>query len=207
MRCFNSGQDCVAPDVIFVPEQLKDRFHARLAEELGHLKVGNTRDPNVNIGPIIKDTYVSGIERWIHTEQPYVTYGGMLDLKNRYVYPTVVTKAARQHTGDFLEFFAPIFYVLTYNTADELDHIFTSEQFTEHSMYVTIFGSNTLLEKKLPKSTILRNVTVNDAEDGNSPYGGWGPKANLLIYGDKQIPRPILITRDIYEILGSRSAV
>ncbi len=197
MRCFNSGQDCVAPDAFFVPRAAADDFTALLIKKLRLLKIGDTTDPAVRIGRIIKTSYIAQLEQWLAEEQMSIAFGGEIDVKHNYIYPTVIQKPLAEHDGSFHEFFAPVFYVLVYDDPAELDRIWQMQDFVEHGMYVSVFGSNPAVEHKLTFAKILKETIVNDIEDGNEEYGGYGSKANCLLYGNEKLVQPVLISRDI----------
>jgi hypothetical protein len=59
MRCFNSGQDCVAPDVMFVHKSKIDEFQNKLQASLDQIKVGDSRDKSVRITLSKKNTYLA----------------------------------------------------------------------------------------------------------------------------------------------------
>jgi acyl-CoA reductase-like NAD-dependent aldehyde dehydrogenase len=202
MRCFNSGQDCAGPDAFFVPRSLADKFTARLKAELENVKVGDTTDPEVRVGRTMKEAYITELEQWFAKERPYLVYGGVIDKERRLVHPTIVRKNVTEHTEEgFHEFFAPFFYVLEYDNEEDLTRLLTSAAFREHSMYVSVFGNNPQVEKQLTSVRILRNVIVNDVEQGNEEYGGYGARSNFLLYGDKRTVQPILISRDMHATL------
>lgn len=198
MRTFNSGQDCVAHDAFFVPTHLAKEFNTKLIAELEKLQVGDTKDPKTDIGRIIKDSYIKQIVAWLERESEHLIYGGLVDVKEQIVHPTVIYKNVKDHHGDFNEFFAPVFYVLAYDTEADLIEVLDSEFFTEHSMYASVFGSSPTLEAHMPKVKILRNTIVNDIEHGNEPYGGFGIKANFIALGQQISSKPVLISRDIH---------
>jgi aldehyde dehydrogenase (NAD+) len=201
MRCFNSGQDCAGTDAFFVPNSLANSFVAKLEEGLKKVKVGPSGDPDVKVSRTMKGTYLDELAHALEHEQQHIIFGGKIDFAHHYAYPTIVRKYLAEHKGEFHEFFAPVFYILEYASLEELEHILLSTTFTEKTMYISIFGNNPELEKKLSYATVLKEKIVNDVEQGNHEYGGWGSKANFLLYGDQKIVRPILISRDIHQML------
>lgn len=204
MRCFNSGQDCAGPDAFIVPSSLADTFIDKLKARLDTIKVGDTIDPHTDVGRTMKESYILELQKWIKKEEDNLVYGGDIDEQNRFVYPSIVHKNVNDHTGEeFHEFFAPYFYVLEYENNDDLEKIIHKRGFRERAMYVSVFGSNPKIEHQLGFVKLLRNVIVNDVEIGNSEYGGYGTRANFLLYDNKKLVQPILISRDIHAMLGS----
>jgi aldehyde dehydrogenase (NAD+) len=201
MRCFNSGQDCAGPDAFLVPSNLVDEYLAKLKAALNQVKVGRSTNPSVRVSRTMKDTYIKQVEDFFEHEQDHNIYGGKIDKVRKYVHPTIFHKLAIHHKDDFHEFFAPVFYVLEYRHLGELETIINAAKFKERAMYVSIFGHNPKIEEKLDFVKVLKNKIVNDIESGNNEYGGYGPHANFLLYGEKQITKPILISRDIHSLL------
>ncbi len=199
MRCFNSGQDCVAPDAIFVHSSIADSFETSLEKLLDNVKVGASTDPEVRVAQAIKEKYLLSVQKWLEEHRQNIVYGGEIDTKNLIVHPTVLRQAIAGHQGAFKELFSPIFYLLTYDSEQSLTDTITADSFTKRAMYACVFGENEAITDKLSLCTILKNTTVNDQEDGNQPYGGYGPIANFISYRGVRKARPLLISRDVRE--------
>lgn len=201
MRCFNSGQDCAGPDAFFVPSIVADLFVGKLQDLLDKIKVGDSRDSTVKISRTIKETYLRDVEKLLEQNVEHRVYGGDIDHENRYVYPAIIRKPLRTHSGDFHEFFAPVFYVLEYDNIKELEKMILSETFKKRTMYISVFGNNPKIEQKLKFATVIKNLIVNDIERGNRQYGGYGYESNFLLYGQQKTVQPLLISRDLHKIL------
>lgn len=202
MRCFNSGQDCAGPDAFFVPESMKSEFIEKLKFNLKDMVVGDTKNPETTIGPTMKQSYVDELKEWMQTNKETILYGGEIDYENHLVHPTIALNSVKNYNEPtFHEFFAPFFYVLSYENNQDLSKILLSPGFTERAMYVSVFGDNPAIEKQLTFVKILKNQIVNDVERGNEEYGGYGVKANFLLYGDQRIVQPILVGRDMHLML------
>jgi acyl-CoA reductase-like NAD-dependent aldehyde dehydrogenase len=205
MRCFNSGQDCAGPDIFLVPSNIADSFTNQLVVSLKEIKVGATTNPSSRIGPTMKKTYIDELQGWLSKESDNVVLKGEIDTKNHFVHPIVVRKNIEQHVGDFHEFFAPLFYILEYSSDEELLKLIGSHDFRKRGMYVSVFGSNPTVEKKLDTVKILRNEIVNDIEYGNDEYGGYGEESNFILKDGLKTIKPILVSRDIYLSLAPHS--
>jgi len=202
MRCFNSGQDCAGPDAFFVPSSLADTFIDELESLLKDVKVGDTTDPAVTVGPTMKQAYITELKTWFDKERSHMVYGGAIDEKQHLVHPTIMRKAITELDDyAFHEFFAPYFYVITYDSIEELQKVLQAQAFKDKGMYISVFGNNEAVESTLTYVKVLKNVIVNDVEQGNQEYGGYGAVANFLLYGDKKVVHPLLISRDIHEML------
>jgi acyl-CoA reductase-like NAD-dependent aldehyde dehydrogenase len=203
MRCFNSGQDCAGPDAFFVPASLAGDFTAQLEAALKSVNVGDTTNPTTDVGPTVKVAYIDELKKWLTKHKEYLVYGGSIDTEKRLVQPSIVRK--RLEAGakeEFHEFFAPFFYVLVYESDQILEETLTSPTFKDRGMYISVFGDNPQIEAKLDFVKILRNTIINDAERGNEEYGGYGAHANFLLFHSQKIDQPVLISRDLHQILG-----
>ncbi|MDZ7786505.1 MAG: aldehyde dehydrogenase family protein [Candidatus Saccharibacteria bacterium] len=203
MRCFNSGQDCAGPDAFFVHRDVSTIFINELQKNLENINVGSTEDPKTNVGPIMKNSYIQELERWIADEKPNILFGGKIDHKNKYIYPTIIKATVRENGNkDFHEFFAPFFYVVVFENEAELQEVVNKYNFNRRAMYVSYFGKNENITSNLDTVKLLHNKIVNDVEKGNEEYGGYGKEANFLLFGDTFTVQPILISRDVHKILS-----
>jgi acyl-CoA reductase-like NAD-dependent aldehyde dehydrogenase len=203
MRCFNSGQDCAGPDAFFIPSAKADEFSEKLETAIKKLLIGNTKNQNTDIGPTIKESYIKELEALLIDEKENITFGGNIDIKNRLVYPTIIKKNIRDiKTENFHEFFAPVFYLLVYENLNELKKLLKSRNFKDRAMYISVFGDNKKTEDSLDFVKVLKNKIVNDVEHGNQEYGGYGRRSNFLMINDQLIVKPILISRDINQMLS-----
>lgn len=203
MRCFNSGQDCAGPDAFFVPSSLSDQFITALRHEIETtINVGDSRDPKNNVSKTIKTQYIDEIKDWLVAHSGQVIYGGEIDETNDFVHPTIIKRILTTTDDEqFHEFFAPMFYVLVYENNEILTKLLQTKPFTERGMYTSVFGSDDQIEQALTTVRILRNQIVNDVEQGNKAYGGYGPKANFVLWKGQFEIRPILLSEEIHNKL------
>jgi aldehyde dehydrogenase (NAD+) len=109
-----AGQRCTTLRRLIVHESIGGALAARLRELFGKVKVGDPREPDTLIGPLIDEAAFKGMEQVIGNEIERVDAvpGGF------YVRPATVELA--RHEGTVLkETFAPILYVLRYRDFDE----------------------------------------------------------------------------------------
>lgn len=202
MRCFNSGQDCAGPDAFFVHESQVDNYIDLLKNELENTKVGSTTDPTVNVGPTVKVAYIAELVDWIQAKKVPIIWGGEIDTKNHFVHPAIaVSKFSELDDIEFHEFFAPFFYIISYAHGSELERLSQNDPFRERSMYLSVFGEDDQILEHFDTVKILQNTIVNDVERGNDEYGGYGEKANFLLYGDQKVTGPVLVSRDLHRML------
>lgn len=197
MRTFNSGQDCAGSDIIFVHEKIATDFKKLLLTELDKVAIGDYRNRKVTVGHIIKEDQLPKVRDFLDGHAKSVVYGGKIDLEKGVVYPTVVIQdAGEADLRTTTEFFSPVFYVVIYHNEVDLKNYFSQETYADSAMYVSVFGDLSYAAQ-IPNSVILQEKIVNDIERGNTPYGGYGPKANFVSYRGHTYARPILISREI----------
>jgi acyl-CoA reductase-like NAD-dependent aldehyde dehydrogenase len=196
-RIFNSGQDCAGPDSILVPKKIKDEFLDELIRQMNQINVGDYKIRENRIGRITNMAQLDNIEKILRAYSDQIIYGGNVDFKTSTVHPTIILTNLKEDKN-YEEFFSPIFFVSIYENEDELDMFFENHEFTNYSMYVSVFGDCEYTQR-IKNSTILINQNILDVEKGNEAYGGYGPKANFVQYGNKYFhSRPVLISKEIY---------
>ena len=105
-----AGQRCTTLRRLIVHENIADELVARLKELFASVKVGDPRQADTIVGPLIDESAFNAMSRVIgdQTERVDAVAGGY------YVRPAIVEVAAQEGTV-VTETFAPILYVLRYN--------------------------------------------------------------------------------------------
>jgi aldehyde dehydrogenase (NAD+) len=109
-----AGQRCTTLRRLIVHESIADELAARVKKLFAEAKVGDPRDPDTLIGPLIDEAACTAMEKVIGnaTSRVDAVRGGF------YVRPALVEVAAQE--GIVLqETFAPILYLLRYRDLDE----------------------------------------------------------------------------------------
>jgi phenylacetaldehyde dehydrogenase len=104
-----NGQWCEGPGRIFVSEEMHDEFVSGLLEELGHLEVGHSLEPETTFGPLAYRRHRDRLDSQVASlrdeggivHQPLET-----PATGSYMSPTVVTDTAPTAAAD--EFFGPV---------------------------------------------------------------------------------------------------
>lgn len=197
-RLFNSGQDCAGPDAVLVHDTIYEQFAAIVRDIFHETIVGPYGDPNAIAGSLINPNTCFRMNTLFAQMRDAVTIGGRIDVERNTVWPTVieVDLTARRN---YQEFFAPVMWLSRYRTPEELQMYFEADEYTDYAMYASIFGSP--LSINLSRSVVLYDKTVFDVEQGNTPYGGYGRRANFVCWRGSLTPRPILISREISKFL------
>ncbi len=117
-----AGQRCTTTRRLIVHESRYEELTARLVKAYAQVQIGNPLEPNVLMGPLIDQVAVEGYRAAldeIKKEGGEILYGGrVLTRPGFFVEPTIV-RAQNQWPIVQRETFAPILYVMTFQTIDE----------------------------------------------------------------------------------------
>jgi aldehyde dehydrogenase (NAD+) len=115
-----AGQRCTSLRRLFLQRGIAPRITERLLAAYRQIRIGDPRDPSTLMGPLIDrdavDNMMRGLER-IREQGGEVLYGGRV-VKDCFVEPTIV----RAHADMLIlkeEIFAPILYLLEFESLDE----------------------------------------------------------------------------------------
>ena len=137
MGCFNnSGQICYAGSRVLVQRRIYDEFVERLAAFGKTLKVGDSMDPETQLGPLVSarqlDT-VSGYFDLARAEGALIASGGERlggDLTEGYfVAPTVLSGMTNTMRAAREEIFGPVASVIPFDTEEEAIRIANDTQY------------------------------------------------------------------------------
>ena len=117
-----AGQRCTTTRRLLVHESRADELTEKLVKAYSHVPIGNPLEPNILLGPLIDQDAVQAYRQAIDEvkkEGGEILYGGhALNRAGYFVEPTIVR--ARNHWPIVQrETFAPILYVIPFQTIDE----------------------------------------------------------------------------------------
>lgn len=187
-KLFNSGQDCLATEKIYVHEQIFDSFLNLLLEKLKTVKVGPNDNDDTDIGPLIsKELADEATDIIKHASGQVILRGNQV---GNIVYPSVIIS-----TFDSEEFktekFAPIFVIAKYGNDNViLDDINSAE----YCLGITVVG-----DKFSPGTFKAAHVEYNrsileyEENDAHVPFGGYGKSGFVCLNGSAK-EGPILFS-------------
>lgn len=121
-----AGQRCTSTRRLIIHQSVYDAFSAKLVKAYGQLRIGDPLDQNNHVGPLI-DTgavaaYLDSIEKCKAEGGNFVVEGGVLS-GEAYTSGCYVKPCIAEVQNDFKivqhETFAPILYLIKYNTLEE----------------------------------------------------------------------------------------
>jgi aldehyde dehydrogenase (NAD+) len=188
--CFsNSGQSCDAPTRMLVPAERHEDALGIAAEVAEGLKVGDPRQPGVDLGPVVSQTQFDKIQRLIEAgirEGARLVAGGPgrphgLN-RGYYVRPTVFGAVGPGMTIEREEVFGPVLAVISYEDEDEAVRVANDTVFG-----LAAYVSSSSIDHARAVAARLRAGTVNlnyPAWDVHAPFGGYKQSGNGREYAD-----------------------
>jgi aldehyde dehydrogenase (NAD+) len=167
-----AGQRCTTLRRLIVHESIADELVARVKSLFSGAKVGDPRESDTLIGPLIDESAFEGMKRVIgdRTERVDAVPGGF------YVRPAIV-EAKAQEGSVLTETFAPILYVLRYNDLDEAIALNNS---VPHGLSSSIFTSD------LREAERFVSATGSDCGIANVNIGPSGAEIGGAFGGEKE---------------------
>jgi betaine-aldehyde dehydrogenase len=124
----NTGQDCTAATRVYVQRPRFDEFVEQIVEVFSRIVMGDPRDPNTDIGPLISRQQQSRVADFVARaaqEGATIHVGGRVDRDARGAFypPTVITGAAQDSEIVQSEVFGPVLVVLPFDSDAEGLHL------------------------------------------------------------------------------------
>ena len=189
----SAGQRCSALRLLLVQTDVADKIIAMVAGAARELRLGDPRDPSVQIGPVIDaeakarlDTYASAIR-----DTARVHLAGDAPATGYFVAPQIYEIAEVQDLAE--EVFGPILHVVRFAAHDldrMLDALAASDWGLTLGIHSRIDQTVARIVARLPTGNVYVNRNMIGAVVGVQPFGGCGlsgtgPKAG----GPNYLPR------------------
>ncbi len=116
----NAGQNCISVQRLLIQRDVFEDFTDRFVEQVGALKVGDPRDPDVDIGPMISLRDAERAEAWVNEAREAgasLLAGG--ERHGTMFPPTVMTETAPDMRVNCEEVFAPVVTLSPYERWDD----------------------------------------------------------------------------------------
>ncbi|MCZ8520305.1 MULTISPECIES: aldehyde dehydrogenase family protein [Paenibacillus] len=206
MRLFNSGQDCLGPDIILVHQDVAEFFKSLLIERVEQLTFGANNDPDAHYSPIFYKDTLYAVSEYFNTNDKYIIYGGGIDFRTKKMEPTILFSEMDQNL-EIIEYFSPVFNVVSYRDDEQLVKRISSSYFSERAMGCSLYGSAHLADTLRKKHTLTINQTLEDVDQGNKAFGGYGTMSNYIFHDNQLVSKPILISEIVAEYLSEKRAM
>ncbi len=116
----NAGQNCISVQRILIQQDIFEEFTDRFIEAVKALKLGDPRDPETDIGPLINIQEAERVEAWVQdalAAGATLLYGG--GRRGTLFEPTVLGQTTREMRVNCEEAFAPVVTLRPYQTWDD----------------------------------------------------------------------------------------
>jgi aldehyde dehydrogenase (NAD+) len=168
----NAGQICVAPDYVYVHQQVKKQLLDNLKKYIERFYGVNPKESK-DYGRIVNEKHTARLAQMIDPDK--VVIGGDFDVENRYVAPTVLDHVGWEDPVMADEIFGPVLPVLEYENLDTAVQQINSRP---KPLALYLFTSNKEAEKKIIANISYGGGCINDTfiHLGNPylPFGGVG---------------------------------
>jgi betaine-aldehyde dehydrogenase len=173
----NAGQSCVCISRILAPRSRYDEIAARFTEAIGGLKVGDPREADTVICPVITEAHRQRILNYIQSardEGATIATGGGIPAglsEGWYVEPTLITGVSNDMRVAREEIFGPVTALIPYD--DEEDAIRIAND-SPYGLSGCVFTADPEHGFEVARRIRTGTFSVNTfAADFNSPFGGY----------------------------------
>lgn len=171
----NQGQVCAAGSRILVHRSLAERFAAALADAARAVKVGDPRQPDVQMGPVAKKAQFDRVNRYIQLgiEQGASLLAGGVSNPGRgwFVRPTIFANARNDMAIARDEIFGPVGTVITFDSEEEAIALAND---SSYGLAATVWTTDLVRAHRVAAAVKAGAVGVNcwSPLDANLPWGG-----------------------------------
>lgn len=174
----NSGQACIAGSRLLVPRHRVGEAHELAARAFRDLVVGPTRDPRVNVGPMVTRTQYERVQAYIRKgieEGATLLTGGPGRPEGLecgyFVRPTVFGDVRNDMTIAREEIFGPVLSIIPYRDDDDAIAIAND---TPYGLHAYVFGADLARANRVAAEIQAGRVFVNGLYDApEAPFGGF----------------------------------
>ncbi|MEW2421762.1 aldehyde dehydrogenase family protein [Streptomyces nigra] len=173
---FYSGQICTAPTRILAQRPVHDRLVERLAAYARRLKVGDPREPDTVVGPVISRAHRDRVESYIELgrkEGAVVMAGGERPSLDRgfYVPPTLLSDCTNDMRVAREEIFGPVVTVTPFD--DEEEGIALAND-SDYGLIDYVWSADVARAFRVARRLRAGGVGVNTvARNMEAPFGGF----------------------------------
>jgi len=169
----NAGQVCMATDRIIVHESRAAELQERLASHAKTMVVGDPREADTEVGPLINqkaaDSYTRQIADAVHHGARLLTGG--LDIDGLYARPVVLAGVSPKAAVYYEESFAPIVSIYPVANDDEAVALANDSEF---GLIGSVISADLHAAQQLGKRLKVGAVHVNGPSVGDEPHVPFG---------------------------------
>jgi acyl-CoA reductase-like NAD-dependent aldehyde dehydrogenase len=168
-----AGQVCIKVQRLFVDRAIADEWIPAFVDRVDGLRMGDPRDPETVVGPLIDDAAAERVEAWLTeaVEQgARILTGG--EREGRFIRPAVVTNVRPNMKIVREEVFGPVVVIQTY---ERFEDAVAGVEDSRYGIHTGLFTHDIRRILHAFEHLTVGGVIVNDApifRVDNFPYGG-----------------------------------
>jgi aldehyde dehydrogenase (NAD+) len=202
-KFMNAGQTCICSDYVLVDDKIKERFLKHLSDEI-HSFYGDQPENSQDYARIINSANMKRISSLMNSGQ--IVAGGIIDIDNCYVSPTVIKDVTLDDPVMQEEVFGPVLPVISFTHFDEVYAII--DRYPK-PLATYIFTRDKKLTREFLQKTQSGTAGVNDTvlqiASPYLPYGGVGNSGMGRYHGRKSFEtfsnmRSVLVKSNLIDI-------
>ena len=170
-KCLNSGQTCIAPDYLFLHEDIKDAFIDAFKKELAGLYPDGTEQSDYFVH-IVRDTAFDRLVGYFKDGE--IVAGGRSDREKRWIEPTLLDKVAPDAPVMQEEIFGPIFPIMTFRSRDEVIDFVNGREKPLAFYYFGKASDGWDIIGRTTSGGACINDTIMHIANSHVPFGGVG---------------------------------
>lgn len=174
---FHSGQICIAGARLLIEDSIYDDFVAQLVAGAASLKIGDPRDTDTVMGPLISAAQRERVERYVATgveEGAVLACGGRrpAGLPRGYYYePTLFVEARNDMTIAREEIFGPVITAIRFR--DEAEAIAIAND-SDYGLYGYVWTGDSARGLRVARALRTGTVQINGSPmNPDAPFGGY----------------------------------
>jgi succinate-semialdehyde dehydrogenase/glutarate-semialdehyde dehydrogenase len=171
----NVGEACTAANRFHVHESLAEEFAARMAQEMGKLKMGRGTEPGVDVGPLVdgaqRDKVAELVEDAVERGAKVLLGGNRGDGPGYFYEPTVLSGVPEQARLLGEEIFGPVAPVATFSSDEEA---IEAANRTEYGLVAYVYTRDLERAFRVSEGIETGMVGLNQGVVSNpaAPFGG-----------------------------------
>jgi aldehyde dehydrogenase (NAD+) len=177
----NAGQTCVAPDYLYIHNNIKDKLLKEMKKQIKSLYTKNPMN-NDNYVRIINESHFNRLLSYL--ESGTIVHGGNCDKNQLKIEPTIMDDVTWGDPVMQDEIFGPILPVLSF---EDLDDVINTLKLMEKPLALYYFGEKEKNQERVMTNLSFGGGCINDTlyhlANPNLPFGGVGASGMGAYHG------------------------
>jgi aldehyde dehydrogenase (NAD+) len=183
-KWLNAGQTCIAPNHVFVHEDVEEKLVKGIADSL-RKRYGKDPKASKDFGRIVNERHAERIAGLIGAGgYDEVAFGGESDVPARYVAPTVLRGVKPDAAVMQEEIFGPVLPIIAFS---DLSEPIAAINAGDKPLALYVFSKSSSTVERVLSETSSGGVSVNDClmhvMNGELPFGGVGESGYGAYHG------------------------